>query len=108
MGPFIENSRKQALANVTDEATRKKYEAASAKSMMPARAIQTPKGPGRAWTVKEAVSAVEGNMKGRDFASGENLFPCYRLRLVPPLCWRGDGDRTGPHRLRQSICPCRT
>ena len=54
-GAFIENSRKQALANVTNEAARKKYEAASAKSMMPARAIQTPKGPGRSWTVQSAV-----------------------------------------------------
>ena len=93
-GAFIENSRKQALANVTDEAARKKYEAASAKSMMPARAIQTPKGPGRAWTVKEAVSAVEGNMKGRDFASGENLFhatacaSCHRFA--------GEGMGIGP------------
>ncbi len=93
-GAFIENSRKQALANVTDEAARKKYEAASAKSMMPARAIQTPKGPGRSWTVKEAVSAVEGNMKGRNFASGENLFhatacaSCHRFA--------GEGMGIGP------------
>ena len=93
-GAFIENSRKQALANVTDEAARKKYEAASAKSMMPARAIQTPKGPGRSWTVKEAVSVVEGNMKGRNFASGENLFhatacaSCHRFA--------GEGMGIGP------------
>jgi putative heme-binding domain-containing protein len=93
-GAFIENSRKQALVNVTDEAARKKYEAASAKSMMPARAIQTPKGPGRSWTVKEAVSAVEGNMKGRNFASGENLFhatacaSCHRFA--------GEGMGIGP------------
>jgi putative heme-binding domain-containing protein len=93
-GAFIENSRKQALVNVTDEAARKKYEAASAKSMMPARAIQTPKGPGRSWTVKEAVSVVEGNMKGRNFASGENLFhatacaSCHRFA--------GEGMGIGP------------
>ena len=93
-GAFIENSRKQALANVTNEAARKKYEAASAKSMMPARAIETPKGPGRSWTVKEAVSAVGGNMKGRNFASGENLFhatacaSCHRFA--------GEGMGIGP------------
>ena len=93
-GAFIENSRKQALANVTNEAARKKYEAASAKSMMPARAIETPKGPGRSWTVKEAVSVVGGNMKGRNFASGENLFhatacaSCHRFA--------GEGMGIGP------------
>ena len=93
-GAFIENSRKQALANVTNEAARKKYEAASAKSMMPARAIQTPKGPGRSWTVQSAVSAVEGNMKGRNFARGENLFhatacaSCHRFA--------GEGMGIGP------------
>ena len=93
-GAFIENSRKQALANVTNEAARKKYEAASAKSIMPARAIQTPKGPGRSWTVQSAVSAVEGNMKGRNFASGENLFhatacaSCHRFA--------GEGMGIGP------------
>lgn len=93
-GAFIENSRKQALANVTNEAARKKYEAASAKSVVAARAIQTPKGPGRAWTVKSAVSAVEGNMKGRNFASGENLFhatacaSCHRFA--------GEGMGIGP------------
>ena len=93
-GAFIENSRKQALANVTNEGARKKYEAASAKSMMPARAIQTPKGPGRSWTVQSAVSAVEGNMKGRNFARGENLFhatacaSCHRFA--------GEGMGIGP------------
>jgi putative heme-binding domain-containing protein len=73
-GAFIENSRKEALANVTDEAKRKKYDEASSKSVVAARAIQTPKGPGRIWTLKEAVSAVQGNLKGRSFSSGENLF----------------------------------
>jgi putative heme-binding domain-containing protein len=93
-GAFIENSRKQALANVANEAAREKYEAASAKSVVAARAIQTPKGPGRAWTVKEAVSVVEGNMKGRNFASGENLFhatacaSCHRFA--------GEGMGIGP------------
>ena len=73
-GAFLENSRKQALANVADQAKRKKYDAASAKSVMAARAIQTPKGPGRLWTMKEALAAVQGNLKGRSFSSGENLF----------------------------------
>ena len=93
-GAFIENSRKQALANVTDAVARKKYDAASAKSVVAARAIQTPKGPGRAWTIKGAVSAVQGNLKGRNFASGENLYhatacaSCHRFA--------GEGMGIGP------------
>jgi putative heme-binding domain-containing protein len=93
-GAFIENSRKQALANVPDAVARKKYDAASAKSVVAARAIQTPKGPGRAWTIKGAVSAVQGNLKGRNFASGENLYhatacaSCHRFA--------GEGMGIGP------------
>ncbi|MFT6792576.1 MAG: putative heme-binding domain-containing protein [Rubritalea sp.] len=73
-GTFIENSRKEALSNVKDEVKRKKYNEASGKSVVAARAIQTPKGPGRLWKQKEAVAAVQGNMKGRSFSSGENLY----------------------------------
>lgn len=93
-GAFIENSRKEALANVADEAKRKQYAEASSKSLVQPRAITPPKGPGRAWTVEEAVAAVEGNLKGRDFASGENLFhatacaTCHRFA--------GEGMGIGP------------
>ena len=97
-GPFIENSRKEALANVTDEAKRKKYEAASGKSMVASRAIQTPKGPGRSWSLKEAVSAVQGNLKGRSFASGENLFHATACASCHRFAGQGMGigpDLTG-------------
>lgn len=97
-GAFIENSRKEALANVTDEAKRTKYAAASAKSAVAARAIQTPKGPGRAWNEKDAVAAVKGNLKGRDFASGENLFHATACASCHRFAGQGMGigpDLTG-------------
>ncbi|MFT5122660.1 MAG: putative heme-binding domain-containing protein [Kiritimatiellia bacterium] len=73
-GIFIENARKQALANVSDETLRKKYDAVSSKSLEAPRAVETPKGPGRAWTMAEALKAVDGQLTGRNFDSGENLF----------------------------------
>ena len=97
-GAFIENSRKEALANVPDAAARKKYDAASSKSVVAARAIKPPKGPGRAWTVKDAVSAVQGNLKGRNFASGENLFHATACAACHRFAGQGMGigpDLTG-------------
>ena len=93
-GPFIENSRKEALANVADEVKRSKYAEASAKSAVAARAIQTPKGPGRAWEVEGAVAAVEGNLKGRNFASGENLF--HATACASCHSFAGQGMGIGP------------
>jgi putative heme-binding domain-containing protein len=93
-GIFIENSRKEALALVTDEAKRKKYDEVSSKSLTPPRAVTTPKGPYRMWTIADAVKAVENNLKGRDFASGENLYhatscaACHRFA--------GEGMGIGP------------
>jgi len=93
-GAFIENSRKNALANVKDSNKRKKYDKISSKSLAKPRAIQPPVGPGRVWTVKDAVAAVEGNMKGRDFKRGENLYhaaacaSCHRFA--------GEGMGIGP------------
>lgn len=91
---FVENTRNKALTNVPDEAKRAEYAAASSQSLVKPRAVQPPKGPGRAWTVKEAVAAVEGNLKGRNFKSGENLYhaaacaSCHRFA--------GEGMGIGP------------
>ena len=94
-GAFIENSRKEALANVADEAKRKKYDEATAKSVVAARAIKTPKGPGRAWTVKEAVAAVESNLKERSFSSGDNLY--HATNCAACHRFAGEGMGIGPN-----------
>lgn len=93
-GTFIENSRKEALANVTDEVKRKEYAEASAKSVVAARAIKAPKGPGRVWTIKDAVAAVEGNLKERSFSSGENLF--HATACASCHSFAGQGMGIGP------------
>ena len=38
------------------------------------RVIEPPKGPGRAWTVADAVDVVKDNLHGRNFKAGENLY----------------------------------
>ena len=74
-GAFVENIRKEALANVEDEGQRKKYDELSSKSLEKPRAVVSPKGPGREWTLDEAVKVVDKELKeNRDFKSGENLF----------------------------------
>lgn len=91
---FIENIRKEALANVTDEAEKKKLDELSSKTPKVVRNIVPPKGPGVNWTVASAVKAVQNNLTGRNFKSGENLFhatacsTCHRFA--------GDGGGIGP------------
>ena len=71
---FIENSRKEALKNVANVQLRAQYDKVSMKKLTKPRAITDPKGPGQVWTVANAVKAVEKNLTGRNFKSGENLF----------------------------------
>jgi putative heme-binding domain-containing protein len=95
---FIENSRKEALANVKDAALRKKYDATSKKSLTKPRAINPPKGPGQIWTVAKAVKTVEANLTGRNFKSGENLFHAAACASCHRFAGAGSGigpDLTG-------------
>jgi putative heme-binding domain-containing protein len=53
-----------------------------------------PKGPGRKWTQEEALAEIKTPLRGRNFASGRNLFhaascaKCHRLA--------GEGGAIGP------------
>lgn len=71
---FIENCRKTVLATIKNPQLRDKFDKLSSKSLAPPIAITPPKGPGRAWTVTEAVKTVQNNLKGRNFTSGKNLY----------------------------------
>jgi putative heme-binding domain-containing protein len=87
---FIKNIRTEAIATfVTDPAERARLEA-EAGSLLAAPAasaapVAAPKGPGRDYTVAEAVAAVQGHLTGRDFAQGKAMFTaaacaaCHRL-----------------------------
>ncbi|MDD7986266.1 DUF1080 domain-containing protein [Lentisphaera marina] len=92
--PFIENTRKEALANIADPAKRSKYDKISSKSLVKPRAITPPKGPGQVWTVETAVAAVKDNLKGRNFKTGENLY--HAVACASCHRFAGEGSGIGP------------
>lgn len=53
-----------------------------------------PKGPGKRWTVEEALRVVEGNLKGRDFAQGKMMYDATRCSSCHLM--RGEGGNIGP------------
>jgi putative heme-binding domain-containing protein len=92
---FIENARKEALANVPDANQRAELDALSTRQEPPVVATFTlPKGPGRAYSVDDVIKFAEGQLTGRSFASGKNLFAaaacltCHRFN--------GEGGGLGP------------
>jgi putative heme-binding domain-containing protein len=91
---FIENSRKEALANIADSAKKAKYDKISSKSLIKPRAITPPKGPGQVWTVDSAVAAVKDNLKGRNFKAGENLY--HAVACASCHRFAGEGSGIGP------------
>lgn len=92
---FIENTRKEALANFVPEAERAELDALSSRTeSVEIPNYVAPKGPGRAWTVDEVVALASKGLKGRDFANGEAM---YRSTMCA-TCHRfnGDGGSIGP------------
>ncbi|MBL9115877.1 MAG: c-type cytochrome [Verrucomicrobiaceae bacterium] len=92
---FLNNTRTEALANVPDEALRKELDALSTKvEVAQTTLFQFPKGPGRAWTLAEALAATEGGLTKRNFQRGEDMFKatscatCHRFN--------GSGGSIGP------------
>jgi putative heme-binding domain-containing protein len=53
-----------------------------------------PKGPGKRWTVDEAVASVDGHLTGRDFENGKAMFAAARCASCHAM--RGDGGGIGP------------
>lgn len=93
---FLKNIRKDALAN-TSEADRMALTDLTGESLEPPSPldIKPPKGPGRNWTVTDAIETLSREMeKGADFKSGQNLFhatacaACHRFD--------GQGGSVGP------------
>ncbi len=92
---FLENIRKDALGTVADPAERQALEALSTRK--PAGAdpqFAAPKGPGRSYTVDQALALAAGGVKGRDFENGRAMFhsagcaSCHRFN--------GAGGSVGP------------
>ncbi len=95
---FLENSRKEALGNITDAAKKRKYDKISSKSLIKPRAITPPQGPGQRWTVETAHAAVKDKLKGRNFKVGKNLYHAAACASCHRFAGAGSGigpDLTG-------------
>jgi putative heme-binding domain-containing protein len=85
-GGFIQNIRTESLANVTDRTERAALDTLS-KPTPASFAVPTitPKGPGQAYTMKDAMAALPAKLTGRDFARGKAMFTataciiCHKL-----------------------------
>jgi len=89
---FMRNIRHEALAQVADPAEAKVLAALSkppAHSLVPGSV--GPKGPGRAYTVAEAVSLLPARLAGRNYAQGKDLFSSSACIL----CHRFNGEGAG-------------
>jgi putative heme-binding domain-containing protein len=53
-----------------------------------------PKGPGRRWTVEEALPLVDGQLKNRDFTQGKLMYDATRCSSCHAM--RGEGGSIGP------------
>ncbi len=95
---FINKARQMALANVA--ADKQEYfknlsgEDLLSKSGNDLVSGPQPKGPGRQWTVEEALPLVEGQLTHRDFEQGKMLFDATRCSSCHLM--RGEGGTIGP------------
>ena len=92
---FLENIRKDALSNVTDPAERQALETLSTRRA-PGGDPQyaAPKGPGRAYTVEQAVALAAGGNRGRNFENGNALF--HSVGCAACHRFNGAGGGVGP------------
>src|SRR5690625_2544281 len=93
---FLERVRDEALANASEK-EREAVEDLTAQSLAqePDFEITAPEGPGREWTVKEAVNAVEGNLENRNFENGRNAF--FATSCATCHQFDGFGGAIGPN-----------
>ncbi len=94
-GGFIQNIRTESLATVTSPAERAALDSLS-KPAAPAylAGAVAPKGPGRSYTVNDAVALIPAKLSGRSHAQGKAMFAatacvvCHRFN--------GEGGGIGP------------
>ncbi len=92
---FLGMIRQQALAN-TSEAERVALAEITGETLdaPPDFKINPPKGPGRAWTMEDAVATVQGNLRGRDFEAGRNHY--FATSCAACHRFDGNGGNIGP------------
>jgi putative heme-binding domain-containing protein len=95
---FINKARQMALANVPadklDYFRNLSGEALLGQSGNDLVSGPQPKGPGRRWTVEEALPVVDGNLGGRNFEQGKMMFDATRCSSCHLM--RGEGGSIGP------------
>lgn len=93
---FINNTRLIALAAVPDGADRDRLTKISLRPAPEMPAVTAmPKGPGRNYSVEEAISLVGGQLTGRDFRQGQAMFAATACILCHRLGATGQGT-AGP------------
>ena len=95
---FINKARQAALINVAKD-KQEHYNKVSGGELVSNSGNDLvsgpqPKGPGKRWTVEEALRVVEGNLKGRDFAQGKMMYDATRCSSCHLM--RGEGGNIGP------------
>jgi putative heme-binding domain-containing protein len=95
---FINEARKEALANVPQDQVQH-FSTISGEELLTEagnRLVEgpQPKGPGRRWTVDEAMPLVDGQLKGRSFEQGKLMFDAARCSSCHMM--RGEGGSIGP------------
>jgi len=93
---FLENFRKEALANVVDTAERTALDTLSSKKEgVVVQDFPLPKGPGQDYTVDEVLQLAGNGLKDRNFENGRSLFhstACFSCHL-----FAGAGGGVGPN-----------
>ncbi|EDY20726.1 heme-binding protein [Chthoniobacter flavus Ellin428] len=92
---FLENMRTESLANFVPDAEHASLDALSKQAPpAPPANIVMPKGPGRNYSVDEAVAFAQGGLHGRNFEQGKAMFTstlCIRCHH-----FNGEGGNIGP------------
>lgn len=96
---FIDKARKLALEHVAKDQLAH-FSEISGDSLVTKQGTslafkgEAPKGPGKNWTVEDAVKAMETLSGNRNFKSGENLFAAVRCESCHTM--KGKGGSMGP------------
>lgn len=95
---FINKARQKALAHVS-EAQLEHYKTLSGEELLAQSGNDLisgpqPKGPGKRWTVDEALAVVEGKLANRDFEQGKMMYDATRCSSCHLM--RGEGGSIGP------------
>lgn len=92
---FIENTRKEALANFAPEAEKAELDALSQKAVTVAgKAVTPPEGPGKAYTVDDVEALAKAGLKGRSFEKGKNHYSAIMCATCHHFA--GEGGNVGP------------